>query len=69
MTTEPILITGKQASQRLGISRTTLWRWQDQGLIEFVKIGKHVRFKSESLQQLIQKNTQRGPGATVQDRQ
>ncbi|MBF0141754.1 MAG: helix-turn-helix domain-containing protein [Magnetococcales bacterium] len=57
------LLTPYQAAERLGVTRLTLanWRCTSRYDLPFVKIGRAIRYKPESIQAFIEKRT-RGQG-------
>lgn len=51
---------GKQeAAAALGVQRSTLWRWEKQGLLVPVRIGAKVLYRASDIQDLLTKNQQR----------
>ena len=55
-TTETYL-TEDEVKQLLGVSHSTLWRWQKQEYLSPVKIGRKNRYKKSEIEALInQKN-------------
>jgi excisionase family DNA binding protein len=50
---EPLLLTEKQAAQRLNISVSTLRRWRARYAIPVFKIGGILRYSNEDLQSFI----------------
>lgn len=50
-TTQPVLMTQKQAADYLGTSVGTLnaWRYYGKNTIPFVRWGKHIRYRKEDL--------------------
>jgi excisionase family DNA binding protein len=51
--------TAKQVCEALQISRATLSTWMKEGMIEFIKFEKSVRFSPKSLEKLIEERTVR----------
>ena len=51
------LLTIKEVSERLSVSTRTIQRWQDEGLISYVKVGGVVRFREEWLEKWIDNKT------------
>lgn len=49
------LLSTKELSEYLGLSRMTLSRWRSEGL-PFIKIGKQVRFKLDDVMKWIEQN-------------
>ena len=47
------LYSEKDAANLLGVSRLTLWRWRQRGLLAYVKIGSLVRYTPEDLGKFI----------------
>jgi len=51
------LLTEEEVIQMLGVSHSTLWRWQKQEYLSPVKIGRKNRYKKSEIETLInQKN-------------
>jgi excisionase family DNA binding protein len=42
-------LTAAQMAERLQVNRTTLWRWEKQGLLKATKIGKTKRYDPKDL--------------------
>ena len=50
-------LTEDEVKQMLGVSHSTLWRWQKQKYLSPVKIGRKNRYKKSEIEALInQKN-------------
>lgn len=47
----------KEASQYLGISEPTLYRWMRGGKLSFYKVGDSTRFRRENLDLVVEKHT------------
>jgi excisionase family DNA binding protein len=47
----------KEASEYLGISQPTIFRWMKEGTLSFYKVGGSTRFSKEGLDALIDKTT------------
>jgi excisionase family DNA binding protein len=62
-TTDKMLYTTAQAAEFLGISPGTLevWRSSKRYLIPFVKVGRLVRYKKESLDAFLEARTVGAP--------
>lgn len=52
---EDQLLTVEEAIERLKISRTSAWRWERQGILKPVKIGRFVRYRKSDIDELINK--------------
>lgn len=52
-----MLLTYKEASQRLRIAEITLRKWVSHKRIPYIKIGRAVRFDSEELDRWIRAHT------------
>ena len=46
------LVTIKQASALLDVDRSTLWRWEKDGYLKPVRIGRKVRYPMYSINAL-----------------
>mgnify|MGYP002349820423 CR=1 FL=1 len=53
-TTETYL-TEDEVKQMLDVSHSTLWRWQKQGYLSPVKIGRKNRYRKSEIEALINK--------------
>lgn len=51
------LLTIKEVAEKCQVSARTVQRWQDEGLISFVKVGKVVRIREEHLESWLDKKT------------
>lgn len=54
---EDTVIGIREAAERLGISVNTLYSWVNQRKIEYVKMGRLVKFRQGALDQFIQEHT------------
>lgn len=48
-------LTETEVRSRLGISHTTLWRWQRKGYLHSVKVGNNLRWREKDIETLIKK--------------
>lgn len=48
------VLTEKEASEFLHISRTTLWKLRDSGKLSFVRIGNKVRYRRRDLDEYLE---------------
>lgn len=46
------LLSIRQAASLLGVDRSTLWRWEKQGYLKPVRIGRKVRYKQVDVKKL-----------------
>lgn len=54
----------KEVQDLLGVSRTTLWRWQAEHGLKVVRVGDVVRVRDSDLQAFLKRHeTARVPGA------
>lgn len=51
------LLTIDEASEYLGISKMTLYRWVSARKVGFIKVGRLVRFKQAHLDRWIEQHT------------
>ncbi|MBN2711341.1 MAG: helix-turn-helix domain-containing protein [Planctomycetes bacterium] len=49
--------TVKEASDYLGVSQPTIFRWMKDGILSFYKVGGSTRFSQEGLDSVIEKST------------
>lgn len=49
-------VTAKEARQLLGVSNTTLWRWEKEQYIVPFRIGVKVRYRLSDIQNLMHDN-------------
>ena len=49
--------TIKEASEYLGVSQPTIFRWMKEGTLSFYKVGGSTRFSKEGLDAVIDKTT------------
>ena len=54
------LLSVEEARKRLGIPARTVYALAKRGEIEFVRIGRRVLFRKESLDEFVTKNTKGG---------
>lgn len=59
MQSKPKLIGIREAAEMLGINPETLRRWDNEGRLTAVRIGKRKdrRYKMEDIQKIIESNT------------
>lgn len=57
MSTEPQYLTIEQTAEYLNVTVRAIRNWIAFGTIEYVKMGKYVRFRKSYLDQWIEKNT------------
>jgi excisionase family DNA binding protein len=51
------LLTIPEAAEYLGLSKLTLYEWVSQRKIEYVKVGRLVKFDQRQLERWIEKHT------------
>ena len=51
------LLTVKEVAAKLKVSTRTVQRWQEEGTIAFIKIGKCIRMREEHLENWLNKRT------------
>lgn len=54
------LLNAKEVAEILGVEISTIYDWVYRKKIEHIKIGKLLRFNSETLQDYINNHTQQG---------
>ena len=52
-TLEPLVLSDEQACQLLGITRNTLRKLVEQGEIDVVRLGRHVKFRRSDLERFV----------------
>ena len=57
-----------EASEYLGVSEPTIYRWMKEGLLSFFKVGGSTRFAREGLDAVIEKTTGRKEAEAVAGR-
>jgi len=50
---EEIYITAKEAAKMLGVTLSTLWRWDNDKYLEKIKIGNKVRYRLSDVERMI----------------
>lgn len=50
---EEALLTQWEVMEKLGVSRSTLWRWSQIGYLTPVKVGVRVRYKADEVDALV----------------
>ena len=45
-------LTADETAKRLGVDRSTLWRWNKEGYLRSIKIGCKVRYKLSDVERL-----------------
>lgn len=61
----PKYMTLDEASEYTGMHKSTLRVYCSKGLVEFVKVGKSVRFRTEALDRFMNEDTRRTTSDTV----
>ena len=56
---EQSLLNIEQTAAYLGVSRLTIYDWISQRKIEHIKVGRAVRFRRDTLNKWIDRNTVR----------
>lgn len=51
-------LTNKEACKYLGLSRMTLQRYRDNGVLEFSKVGSNIYYRRADILALLEKNAQ-----------
>lgn len=51
---EENLLSVKETAEKLGVEPGTLWRWDRQGYLKKVKIGRVVRYKESDVLKLLE---------------
>lgn len=57
MSTTPQYLSIEQAAVHLNVTERAVRNWIARKTIEYVKMGKYVRFRKEYLDQWVEKNT------------
>lgn len=57
MSTTPQYLTIEQAAEYLNVTVKCIRSWIEYKKIEYVKMGKYVRFRKEYLESWVEKNT------------
>lgn len=55
-TTTKMAYTKKEVEEMMGVTRKTVEKWQNEGLISFSQIGKIVLFSPEDIQEFLDRN-------------
>ena len=50
------LLTREQVKEILNVSHTTLYHWNNKGILSAIKIGNKVRYRRSDIEKLIAKN-------------
>lgn len=64
----PKYMTLDEASEYTGMHKSTLRVYCSKGLVEFVKVGKSVRFRTEALDRFMNEDTRRTTSDMVNKR-
>ncbi|MEW6455344.1 MAG: helix-turn-helix domain-containing protein [Acidobacteriota bacterium] len=56
-----ILLSLREAANRLGFSYITLWKWQKQGKIPAIRIGGRLRLDEKEIEKFIKGNRVKKP--------
>lgn len=51
-TKEPLYLSTEETMKRLRVSRTTLWRWHEDGYLVHRKVGKYNRYYIEDIKRI-----------------
>ena len=46
-------LTVDEAALRLGVSRSTLWRWDKEGYLKKIKRGKKITYRQSDIERII----------------
>jgi excisionase family DNA binding protein len=55
MQPQPILFSPEGAAQLLGVSRSTIYKLAQQGLLRGVRVGRARRFSRQELESLVER--------------
>lgn len=50
-------ISAQETMEMLNIGRTTLWRYQKEGIIKVSRIGRKLHFNRDDIEELLFKNS------------
>jgi excisionase family DNA binding protein len=53
------LFSSSYVQKYLDVSRKTLYRWREQGKIEFVQVGSKIYYTKEQIEKFLNKMTRR----------
>ena len=56
---EQLLVSTKAAASALGISTRSLWTLTNQGAIDFVRVGRSIKYSPEHLREFVERSTSR----------
>lgn len=56
---EDELLTVEEAMAMLKVSRTSIWRWERQGVLKPIKLGRFVRYRKSDIDNMIKREGQR----------
>lgn len=59
---EDTLLTDRELSDLLGVSRTTLWRLRQRGELPFGKVGRGFRYRKSEILAWVKAGHQSGAG-------
>ena len=48
-----LTLTVDQVCDVIGVSRVTLWKWEKQGKLIPVRLGKFVKYRKEDIEQIL----------------
>lgn len=51
---QPKWLSAQETAERLGITKPTLWRWGNEGIIKGVKLGRFVRYAEDEVERVMQ---------------
>ena len=54
-------LSEKEAQEYLGVSRSTLYRWQKEGKLKVYKLGRQRRYRQKDLDALLEPYSGVGP--------
>ncbi len=56
-TTTNRLLTLEETAAYLGVSKLTMYEWVNKRKIEYIKVGRLVKFRERTIEQWIEKHT------------
>lgn len=54
VTKEESYLTAQETADKLGVNASTLWRWNENGYLKKIKVGRKIRYRESDVLKLME---------------